>query len=277
MIYFFRQHYEIADKPYKKTLKNPIPVTKPKAALLDDNKEQLLINQQFLEKAGLIHVVTACASAKDFINEVKQSQPEVLILDLNLGDSYMTGMEVAFELKLPVLFASSNTAQYIKEIEKLKRDYNLCVDHITKPFNEEEFVKTTQRFLKEVSFFNKEEHVYLDFGPSKRNKIFLNTIVYLEADKAHGSQSNNKTIYFKNRKVENLIDFSFTKMEEKGLFKSQFVTIHKSIRVNKQHIKFFDKINEEIEVDYFHTSGKIETKRLPVSENYIAEVKQLKK
>ena len=247
-----------------------------KAALLDDNKEQLLKNQQFLEKAGLFTVVTASVSAEAFLQEVKLSRPDILFLDLNLGDSYMTGMEVAYELQLPVLFASSNTAQYIKEIEKLKRDYNLCVDHITKPFNEEEFIKTTERFLKEVSFFAKEEHVYLDFGASKRNKIALHSIVYLEADKAHGSQSNNKIIYFNHRKVEKLIDFSFTKMEEKGLFKSQFVTIHKSIRVNKQHIKLFDRKTEEIEVDVFHPSGKTETKRLPVSENYIAEVKQFR-
>lgn len=250
-------------------------MTPLKAALLDDNKEQLLKNQQFLEKAGLVTVVTACVSAEAFLQEVKQSRPDILFLDLNLGDSYMTGMEVAYELQLPVLFASSNTAQYIKEIEKLKRDYSLCVDHITKPFNEEEFIKTTERFLKEVSFFAKEEHVYLDFGASKRNKIALHSIVYLEADKAHGSQSNNKTIYFNHRKVEKLIDFSFTKMEEKGLFKSQFVTIHKSIRVNKQHIKLFDRKTEEIEVDVFHPSGKTEAKRLPVSENYIAEVKRL--
>jgi DNA-binding LytR/AlgR family response regulator len=248
-----------------------------KAALLDDNKEQLLKNQQYLEKAGLVTVVTACASAEVFLTEVKQSQPEVLFLDLNLGDTYMTGMEVAFELQIPVLFVSSNTSQYVKEMEQLKRQYNLCVDHITKPFTEDEFVKTTERFLKEIHFFAKEEFVYLDFGSNKRNKINLNTIVYLEADKAHGSQSNNKTIYFKHRKVEKLIDFSFTKMEEKGLYKSKFITIHKSIRVNKQHIKLFDKIAAEIEVDIFDISGKVETKRLPVSHNYLTEVKQFKK
>jgi len=248
-----------------------------KAALLDDNKEQLFKNQHLLEQSGWATIVTACTSSEEFLKEIKKAQPDVLFLDLNLGDSYMTGMEVAFELKLPVLFVSSNTAQYIKEIEKLKRDYNLCVDHITKPFTEQEFLKTTERFLKEVSFFAKEEHVSLDFGASKRNKINVNSIVYLEADKAHGSQSNNKTIYFQNRKVEKLIDFSFTRMEEKGLLKSQFITIHKSIRVNKNHIKFFDKKEEAIEVDVFLSTGKIASIRLPVSENYFADVKQFKK
>lgn len=252
-------------------------MTKPKAALLDDNPEQLLKNQNYLEQNVLVQVVTACVSAASFLQEVKQSQPDILFLDLNLGDSYMTGMEVAFELKLPILFVSSNTAQYIKEIEKLKRDYNLCVDHITKPFTEQEFLKTTERFLKEVSYFAKEEYVSLDFGANKRNKINVNSIVYLEADKAHGSQSNNKTIYFQNRKVEKLIDFSFTRMEEKGFLKSQFITIHKSIRVNKNHIILFDKKEEEIEVEVFLSTGKKVIKRLPVSENYLADVKQFKK
>jgi len=66
-------------------------------------------------------------------------------------------------------------------------------------------------------------------------------------------------------------------MEDKGLLKSQFVTIHKSFRVNKDHIKFFDKKLFEIEVDVFTAAGKVVAKRLPVSENYIAQLKQFKK
>ncbi|MGV9005026.1 response regulator [Flavobacterium sp.] len=96
-------------------------MSKLKAALLDDNKEQLLVNQQLLENYGLVTVVSACTSSEAFLAEVKISQPDILFLDLNLGDSYMTGMEVAFQLKIPVLFVSSDTAKYIKEIEKLKK------------------------------------------------------------------------------------------------------------------------------------------------------------
>ena len=75
---------------------------KLKAALLDDNKEQLLKQKQLLEQSGMVSVVTDCFSAETFMQQIKVSKPEVLFLDLNLGDSYMTGMEVAFEVKLPV-------------------------------------------------------------------------------------------------------------------------------------------------------------------------------
>lgn len=252
-------------------------MVKIKAALLDDNKEQLLLNQQMLESTGLVTVVSASPSAEVFLAAVKISQPDVLFLDLNLGDTYMTGMEVAFLLKLPVLFVSSNTAEYIKEIEKLKREYDLCVDHITKPFTEQDFGKTTLRFLKEVDFFKKEHFIHLDFGASKRNKIALNSIVYLSSDKANGAESNNKQIHFTNRKPENLIDFSFSKMEEKGLLKSNFLTIHKSFRVNATHIKAYHKNTESVEVAVFTVQGKLESKQLQVSENYQATVKQFKK
>lgn len=247
-----------------------------KIALLDDNPEQLEKNISFL--AGIpVKVVTHCSTAKSFLQEVKSSKPDVLILDLNLGDSYMTGIEVADQLKLPVLFASSNTAQYVKEMEVLKREYNICVDHLTKPFSEIEFKKTVARFLTEVQFFSNQQHVHLDFGSHKRNKIAVNKIVYLSTDKNSGSESNNKQIHFSHQKMEQLINFSFSKMEEKGLLKSQFITIHKSFRVNIDHIKHYNKKLETIEVDVFSTSGTLESKQLPVSENYQSVLKQFRK
>lgn len=248
-----------------------------KVALLDDNKEQLAKNSQLLEELNGITIVSQATAAAPFLKEVAITEPDVLLLDLNLGDSYMTGMEVAFDLRLPVLFVSSNTANHIKEMEHLKREHNLCVDHLTKPFSDNDFKKTVTRFLKEVAFFAKETHVHLDFGSAKRNKISLNSIVYLEANKANGSQSNNKTIHFTNKKSEHLIDFSFTKMEEKGLLKSQFLTIHKSFRVNKDHIKSYNRKTESVEVEIFHPTEKSITMHLPVSENYIVEVKHFKK
>lgn len=248
-----------------------------KAALLDDNLEQLQINKAYLEQLGVVNVVTTCIEAKSFLKEVAESKPDILVLDLNLGDSYMTGMEVAYQLKLPVIFVSSNTAQYIKEMESLKRDFYICVDHLTKPFAEIAFKKTVSRFLTEVQLFANQQHVYLDFGPQKRIKIALENIVYLTADKASGSESNNKQIHFNHRKTENLIDFSFSKMEEKGFLSSQFITIHKSFRVNIKHIKHYDRKTETIEVDIFNSVGKLESKRLPVSENYQSIVKQFKK
>lgn len=245
-----------------------------KIALLDDNFEQLEKNQKFLSTLP-VEIVTACTNAKMFLQEVKVSKPDVLVLDLNLGDSYMTGMEVAYELKLPVLFASSNTPEYVKEMERLKRNESLCVDHITKPFSDLEFQMTFNRFVQEVQFFANQKFVYLNFGKQKQVKVEIDTIVYFETDKMLGNASNNKRVYFSNRPPEILIDFSYTKMEAVGFSDSHFIKLHKSFRINKNHIKRYDYKENKIEVDVCVDLGKYSTKLIKVSENYLSKVKSL--
>jgi len=115
---------------------------------------------------------------------------------------------------------------------------------------------------------NKSKIVYLDFDGSKRNKVAIDDIVYLESNKQYGADSNNKRIYFADRAPETLIDFSFSKMEEKGLLKTQFIQSHRSFRVNANHILSYDNCNHEIKVKVFKSLGKFETKNLPVSNNY---------
>ena len=55
-----------------------------KIALLDDNPEQLQSNCNYLKSINSTMVVTACTSAKTFMEEVKKTMPEVLVLDSNL-------------------------------------------------------------------------------------------------------------------------------------------------------------------------------------------------
>jgi DNA-binding LytR/AlgR family response regulator len=136
-------------------------------------------------------------------------------------------------------------------MEHLKRDAEICIDHITKPFNEEQFTKSFKRFLKEVELFSNQKYVYLDFNKSKRNKILIDDIVYLSSDKQNGSESNNKQIHFINRTSETLVDFSFSKMPEKGLPANQFVTIHKSFRVNKKYIMHYHTKSDEVEIKVY--------------------------
>jgi len=246
-------------------------------ALLEDNSKHLEKLEAYLSKIPNARIVLRSRSSDHFFEQLGtvQVHPDILIADLDLGNDSMTGMEVAQELKIPVFFASINTADYIEHIEHLKRDAEICVDHITKPFTEEQFVKSFTRFLREVELFCGLQYVYLDFNRTKKNRILIDEIVYLCADKQAGSESNNKQIHFINRKPENLVDFSFSRMEEKGLLTSQFVTIHKSFRVNKRHIRCYHKKEETVEISLFGDNGKIESRHLPVSENYQGALKKI--
>lgn len=243
-------------------------------ALLEDNTKQLEKLESYLRKIPNAEIVLKSKTSDHFFEEVHLAHADILVADLDFGNDSMSGIEVAQDIKIPVFFASINTADYIENMEALKRDAEICVDHITKPFTEEQLIKSFRRFLQEVAFFNSLQYVYLDFNKTKRNAIPIQDIVYLCADKKAGSESNNKQIHFINRSAENLIDFSFSKMEDKGFLKTQFVTIHKSFRVNKKYIKCYHKKDEEIEISIYDGIGKTKSHRLPVSENYQVVIKK---
>ena len=243
-------------------------------ALLEDNPKQLEKLAAYLEKIPNAELVLKSKNSEDFFEQLKTTAPDILIADLDLGNDSMTGMEVAIEVKLPVFFASINTADYIEDLEALKREDNLCVDHLTKPFTEAEFAKSFTRFLKEVELFSTNEYVYLDFNKKKGNKILINDIVFISSSKDAGSINNDKQIHFINQKPERLIDFSFSKMEEKGLTSSHFITIHKSFRVNRKHIKCYHPKTAKIEIKVFDETAKTRLVTLDVSENYQKDLKK---
>lgn len=233
-------------------------------AILEDNQKQLDKLEAYLSQIPNVQIVLKSRDSEHFFQKLPNINADILVADLDLGHDSMTGMEVAQEVKIPVFFASVNTKEYVKDIENLKRDEEICVDHITKPFREEHFVKSFKRFLQEVSFFSPPQYVTLDFNKNK-NRILIDDIVYLCANK---NESNNKKIYFINAAPASLVDFSFTRMEESGLLKSQFITVHKSFRVNRKHIKCYHPKTEKIEVSIFDGQGKTKSDYIKVSENY---------
>lgn len=244
-------------------------MNKLKVAILEDNKDQLKDRKLNLEENGLANVVVWATNSSEFLVKVKQEKPDALLLDIDLGNNdSMSGLDVAYQLKLPVMFVSGHNAAHLTKIENLNREFDFTVEHMTKPFTDTEFIKIATKFLREVRDQLLSSFIYLDFKDIKRDKVAVDTIVYLCADKANGSESNNKLIYFTDRKPEILVDFSFSKMELLGFNKSKFLTVHRSFIVNEKHIKSYKKSTHEIEVEFYNSSGKPERKLLRVSENF---------
>lgn len=239
-----------------------------KVAVLEDNKDQLKARVQILNEAKIAEVVVWATNSEEFFIKLKDNPVDALFLDIDLGGDNTDGLQIAHDLKLPVLFVSGNNASNIKEIESIQRDYDLIVYHITKPFSDENFIKVTTRFVREVKDSKSLEFVYLDFSETKKNKIKIDTIVYLESETGNSGKSNNKRIYFTNRESEKLIDFSFSKMESKGFNKNKFLTIHRSFIVNAKHIQSHKKSSQEIEVKIFKSNGELQSKFLKTSDNF---------
>jgi len=244
-------------------------MNKLNVAILEDNKDQLKDRKLNLEESGLANVVVWATNSSEFLEKVNQEKPNALLLDIDLGNNdSMSGLDVAYKLKLPVMFVSGHNAANLTKIENLNREFDFTVEHITKPFTDSEFIKTATRFLREVREQLLAAFVYLDFKDSKRNKVAVDTIVFLESETGKSGESNNKKIYFTDRKPETLFDFTFKNMEQLGFNKNKFLTIHRSFVVNEKHIKSYKQSTHEIEVQFLNFSGKSEHKLLKVSENF---------
>jgi DNA-binding LytR/AlgR family response regulator len=244
-----------------------------KLAILEDNQELLEDRKRNLQAIENVQVVASAHSSADFLKQVRETKPDAILVDIDLKNDSMNGLDIAYKLNLPVLFVSSENAKHIKDLENLKLEHDLIVDHITKPFTETAFIKTVQRFIKDIYIRNAAEFKLNE--NQTRQGYKYDSIVFLSADKMEGSESNNKMIYFNDQPPRKLVDFSFKTMEEKGFHPHHFLTIHRSFRVNKRHIKRYDRERFVIIVDaYSSSTGKLEEKQLPVSENFRSEVKK---
>lgn len=252
-------------------------MTKLRIALLEDNKQQLKERKTILEETGLVEVAVWAVNSDEFSQKMLATKVDALMLDIDLGGDSTNGVEIAFRFKLPTLFVSGHNAGYLKHIEELKREYDLIVDHITKPFSEHAFIKTVRSFVLAVKINNESKFLYLDFAESKGNKILIENMVFLCTNKGEGAESNNKQLFFTDRKAETLIDFSFSKMKDAGFDENKFITIHRSYRVNADKILRYLTDTHEVEVEVFKAKDKTAIMRLPVSENYQKDIRRLRK
>lgn len=251
-------------------------MSKLKAAILEDNPHLLKDLKESLEETTLVEVVAYATTSNEFLDKVNTTKPEALLLDIDLGGDSMNGLDIATKLKLPVLFVSGKTIEFNHGIEELNMNSAIPVQHISKPITSEKLKKILPKFINEINAFNKTKYVFLDFRDSKRNKISVDTIVFIETDTGSSGASNNKKIYFTNSPPEILYNFSLSKIEEKGFDKTQFIKIRGSHRVNVDKIIRYNS-NHEIEVEVCNSEGKIELIELPVSEDFRKYVSRFKK
>lgn len=252
-------------------------MSKLKVGILEDNERLLKDLKENLEETNLVEVVISATNSTDFLERIKTANIDALILDIDLGGDSMSGLDVANLLKLPVLFVSGKTENFIHGISELNINSDDITMNITKPITSEKLNKILPKFISSIKFSNKAKFVILDLGDQKNCKVAVDTIVYIETETGSSGASNNKKIYFTNREPETLFNFTLERIEEKGFDKSQFIKIKSSHRVNIDKILSYVKSSHEVEVEVFKSIGKKENKKLPVSENYQKDLRNFKK
>lgn len=249
-------------------------MTKLKVAILEDNPSFLKALEEDLTETKLVEVCVRATNSNEFLEKVNSTNIDALVLDIDLAGDSMNGLSVASHLKLPVLFVSGKTRDFVNGIEDINTNPEIPVEHITKPFTQKKLENILGKFVLQVQAIKKARYVYLDFADSKRNKIDIDTIVCIESEPGTSGRSNNKKIYFTNRTPETLYNFSFNKMEDAGLEQTKFLIPHQSYRFNEaKYIRYTD--SHEVEVQVFSSKGKLEVKKIPVSENYRKNIRRL--
>jgi DNA-binding LytR/AlgR family response regulator len=249
-------------------------MNKIKIAVLEDSQELLKDLIVELRATNMVDVVEYDTNSDTFIEKINNRNTEIdaLILDIDLGGP-ITGLDIAHKFQLPTLFISGNTTKYNIELEDLDLENKYYVDKLRKPISTEKLKIKIERLVDCVRKNQEINFARLTFSDNVKNIIHIDTIVFLETETGNNGSSSNKIIYFTNRKPEKLIDFSYTKMEEKGLNSKTFITPNQSFRVNVNKIK--KNSTQHIYVMAIDKNGMINEFEIKVSENYRANVKKI--
>jgi two-component system, cell cycle response regulator DivK len=118
-----------------------------KALVVDDNKNNLMLEKDLLEVAGFI--VLEAENAADGIAIARKEKPDIIIMDVRLPD--MRGTEAARILRedkelnnIPIVFVTASVmAEGREEINAVTNS-----GFIGKPINTRTFVKEVNQFIK---------------------------------------------------------------------------------------------------------------------------------
>lgn len=168
------------------------------------------------------------------LQQLAERQPDILMMDIHLGDQYMDGIELAAEIKkkyhLPFIFLTSHTeGDYIERAKALKPSA-----YILKPFRDKEIGIAIEVALANFSGQGEGTITIKDSLFLKKDDRFervkFEQILWLEAD------SNYTEIHTTS---DTFIYSTVLKKVETVLPGDQFFRIHRSYIVNKNCITGF--------------------------------------
>jgi chemotaxis response regulator CheB len=209
-------------------------------------------------------VVAYSTTSTLFLEKVQDTLPDFLILDIELINDSMSGLDIAKKLKLPVIFVSGKNAAHLPTIENLKFEHAIKLDFISKPYNDDHLKKLVTNFMNELERDNKNSFIRLKYDGETHN-VPLNSIVCICTDKKENSESNNKVFYFNDRCPKTIADFSFS---------TKIVITHKSYRINKTAKPKFIRNANVIEVLVMNENSQLVKVNFPISESYISSVRK---
>lgn len=219
-----------------------------KILIVEDQILTALAVKSFLTKSGH-EVVSIADSFKEAVNAILTYLPDIIVMDIELGDSSQSGIDVLDEINVdvPVIFLTGKTDRETF----LKASLKNPAAFLTKPFREEDLLyqielaaikkaKLLQETPPPTSFYiyNRESYI----------KIQKKEVIYLEANKVY------TLIYLRNRNAPVVATMNLGHLEQ-HFTESNFKKVSKSIIINEDYLTeirnnelFFEGIEKPIEI-----------------------------
>lgn len=208
------------------------------ASVRADVKEK--IASHFKNEISIIGEADSVASG---IKIIEQLKPQLLLLDINLGDgtSFDILQQTTFK-DFDVIFITGYDTHAIKAIKVGALDY------ILKPIEIDEFIDALQKVTtqeKQESHLEKLIEISSEYFSGVKNKRVIlktsdNVYAIYEDDIIYCRSEGNYTTFYTQQMEKIMVSKSIKKVEE-ILSEESFIRCHQSYIVNKKHVLKYNK------------------------------------
>ncbi len=226
-----------------------------KVAVLEDDHGFLTELVRILKTLDSVSVVAYDQTSENFIKQVRENKPEILLLDIYLKNESTTGINVAELFKLPVLFLSSERKNHLESIDNLKIKNEFPVEEIGKTFDPEKLNAIFKMFIPRVREYQKSQKVKVK--PIGEDEIYItpSDVSFIIAE------NGNHKIYFSNRKPIEIADKNFEYFKQNGFPEDKFYKFGKSQLLNISQTRFED---EKLLISYMSDTGITKSEKIKV-------------
>lgn len=241
-------------------------MTPLKVAVLEDEKSFLTELVRSLRTIQTISVVAYGQTSEIFIQKVRETQPDILLLDIYLKGESTTGINIAEIFNLPVLFLSSERKNFLEGIDNLKIKNEFPVEEIGKTFDPVKLNSIFKMFIPRVKEYQKTKRV--KFKPIGQDEVLINPseVAMIVAE------NGNHKFYFINKKPILIADKSFDYFRQNGFPEDKFYKFGKSYLLNISHTYFED---ERLLTNYIFDNGEKKVEKNLVPADKRREIKNL--
>jgi two-component system LytT family response regulator len=202
--------------------------------IVEDNENCVFVIRNYLESFENIKIIGVTNSVLDTYNCYLECKPDILLLDVELGEEYVFKFLDLIKPKSELIFITGYPEYAIKAIKNGAKDYLL------KPILEDEFKLAINNAIENIKA-----------KPNDLNNLLDNKFI-IENGSADHYSTFKSIVYLK--AISNYTEFNFTdsksivtsktlKIYEKQLPSSLFVRINHGILINLYHLKKLNRDN----------------------------------